>query len=72
MIRVQLNPPIRLRRVTWKRPPTHKETRDMLAATRWGPVCFAKGNEWLFVQSDPATPFLKPDAPEGYVEVRMP
>lgn len=60
---------ISLRRIIWKRAPTAQEIERMEIETIFGPTCFAKGREWLFVWPTPDAPRCYPPTPEGYTRI---
>ena len=58
---------MRLRRIVWKRPPTLAEIISMQMATLFGPSCFERGNEWLFMRGD--DPMCHAETPAGYTRI---
>ena len=58
---------IRLRRITWKRPPTRDEIELMTDMTFFGPSWFRRGNEWLFRYDEPF--WMQAKTPPGWERV---
>ena len=59
--------PILIRRIKWKRPPNEDEYDLLKELTPFGPSCFEKGNEWLFIFSDSL--YYHADTPDGYTRI---
>jgi hypothetical protein len=55
---------MKILRMTWKREPTPEEIQTMQFKTAFGPSCFERGREWLFLFGE--EPFLHAATPPGY------
>ncbi|MCY0148295.1 hypothetical protein OEG84_11385 [Hoeflea sp. G2-23] len=56
-----------LKRVVWKRQPEEQEVEYMKLCTLFGPSCFQRGNEWLFLRGE--DPMCHAATPDGYERI---
>lgn len=59
---------VTLKRVIWKREPTEEEVEMMRRSTLYGPSCFKRGLEWLFLHNK-ENPMCHADTPSGYERI---
>lgn len=60
---------IRLRRVVWKQAPSLEAVTEMQIQTLFGPDCFERGNEWLFLRD--RNPYVYAETPKGWRRIGL-